>query len=51
MGYSEATAYAVLKLYGNAVTILKADKGKTDFLPLVLNSNNRIDKNNWSSNP
>lgn len=43
---SEKTTYSSLKLYGDAVTILKADKGTTDFKPLKLNNNNRVSETN-----
>lgn len=42
--YSDATAHASVKLYGNAVTILKADKGKTNFKPLELKNNQLSNK-------
>ena len=44
--YGEVTSYASVKLYGNAVTILKKDSGTTKLVPLKIDSsNNKIVKN------
>ncbi len=40
--YGEYTAYASLKLYGSAISILKGNTNATNFKPMNLNANNSV---------